>query len=122
MPCKTFLVFLPILMLVMISLGGCNESIDSKDQIITQKIIDDCKKSDSKSCITDAIISRADRYCSTEDLSDYDCGTVKLEVIRKVRAQQEKEYEGINKEIELKRKQNAELETQNAEADRILKK
>jgi hypothetical protein len=122
MSCKGFPVFLLILMLLVIGLSGCKEPINSKDQIITQKVLDDCKKSNSKSCLSDAIDSRTEQYCSTKELSRYDCNNVKLEVIRGVRAQQDKEYEEINKEIETKRKQNAELEGQNVEADRILKK
>jgi hypothetical protein len=124
MSCKGFPVFLLILMSVVIGLGGCsgNERIDSKDQIITQKVLDDCEKSDSKNCLSDAISSRTERYCSTRRLSNSDCINVNLEVLRQVRAQKDKEFQETNKEIEIKRKQNAELERQNQEADRVLKK
>jgi hypothetical protein len=45
-------------------------------------------------------------------LSEFDCNGVKLEVIRGVRAQKDKQYEETNKEIEVRTKQNAELERQ----------
>ena len=120
--CKKFLISSLILLSVIITFGGCKEAVTSKDQIITQKIIDACKKSDSKSCLTDAIDSRTERYCSGQGLSKFDCNNVKLEVIRALRAQQDKEYEEINREIEIKRKQNSELQQQNEEADKILRK
>jgi hypothetical protein len=112
--CKGLPVFLLILMSLVIGLSGCNgnERIDSKDQIITQKVLDDCEKSDSKNCLSDAISSRTEKYCLSRGLSEFDCNGVKLEVIRGVRAQKDKQYEETNKEIEVRTKQNAELERQ----------
>jgi hypothetical protein len=118
--CKGLPVFLLILMLVVIGLSGCNgnEPIDSKDQIITQKIYDDCKKSDSKSCLTDALESRTNRYCLAKDLSEFDCEGVKLEIIRMLRAKEDKEVEEINKQNEVTKQKIIELQRQNQEAGR----
>jgi hypothetical protein len=118
MSCKDFPVFLLILMLVVIGLSGCNPPIHSKDQIITQKIYDDCKKSDSKSCLTDALESRTNRYCLAKDLSEFDCEGVKLEIIRMLRAKEDKEVEEINKQNEVTKQKIIELQRQNQEAGR----
>jgi hypothetical protein len=127
MSCKGFPVFLMILTLVVAGFSGCNkndenERISSKDQIITQKIYDDCKKSDSKSCLTNALVSRTDQYCLVMDLSEFNCSGVKLEMIRMVRAKEDKEVEEINKQNEVTKQKIIELQGQNQEADRVLKK
>jgi hypothetical protein len=127
MSCKGFPVFFLILTLVVAGFSGCNkndenERISSKDQIITQKIYDDCKKSDSKSCLTNALTSRADRYCLAMNLSEFDCSSVKLEVIRMLRAKDAKEVEEINKQNEVTKQKIIELQGQNQEADRVLGK
>jgi polyhydroxyalkanoate synthesis regulator phasin len=122
MSCKGFPVFLLILMLIVIGLGGCKESINSKDQIITQKLLDDCEKSQVKSCDVDAVMSRTESYCSTKGLSEDDCTRVKIEMVRDLSARDDKKLEEENKKIDALRKRVLELERQNQEADRVLRK
>ncbi len=122
MSCKGFPVFLLILMLVVISLGGCKESINSKDQIITQKLLDDCEKSQVEKCDVDAVMSRTESYCSTKGLSEDDCTRVKTEMVRDLNARDDKKLEELDKEKDALRKRILELQGQNEAADKVLRK
>ncbi len=103
---KKTLVTLSALGLMLISFNGCGkEPINSKDQIVTQALVDACKKSDSKSCMTETFMSRTETYCSGKGLSTFDCNNVKLEVVRDLRAREDKELEEINRDIEIKKKE-----------------
>jgi flagellar basal body-associated protein FliL len=121
MSCKGFPVFLLILMLVMVGLGGCNgnERIDSKDQIITQKVLDDCEKSQVKRCDVDAVMSRTESYCSTKGLSEDDCTRVKIEMVRDLSARDDKKLEEVNKKNDALRKRILELQGQNDAAGKV---
>jgi hypothetical protein len=110
MSCKGFPVFFLILMLVVIGLSGCKESINSKDQIITQELLDACKKSESRSCEVDAVMPRTESYCSTKGLSEDDCTRVKIEVVRDLNAREDKKLEELDKEKDALRKRIAEFQ------------
>ncbi len=119
MSCKGFPVFLLILMLVVISLGGCKESINSKDQIITQELLDACEKSQSRNCDVDTFMPRTERYCLTKGLSEDDCTRVKIEVVRDLNARDDKKLEEQNKKNDALRKRIGELQGQNEAADKV---
>jgi hypothetical protein len=120
---KTFMFLgLMVLGLMVFGLTGCQERIVLKSDILTQKVIDDCAKSDSKGCLSDAIQSRTDRYCSESGLSKLDCNSVKLEKLNEGLKIVRNDSEQTNKEIEVKEKQTDQLRRQNEEANRILGK
>jgi hypothetical protein len=119
MSCKGFPVFLLVLMLVVIGLGGCNESVTSKDQIITQKVLDDCEKSQVEKCDVDAVMSRTESYCSTKGLSEDDCIRVKTEMVRDLNARDDKKLEEVNKKNDALRKRILELQGQNDAAGKV---
>jgi hypothetical protein len=109
-------------MLLVIGFVGCKESINSKDQIITQELLDACKKSQAKRCEVDAVMPRIESYCSTKGLSEDDCTRVKIEVVRDLNAREDKKLEELDKEKDALRKRIGELQGQNEAADKVLRK
>ncbi len=120
--CRKVLVSSLALVLVVFGFSGCKARIDSKDQIITQKLLDDCEKSQVKRCEVDAVMPRIESYCSTKGLSEDDCTRVKIEVVRDLNARDDKKLEELDKEKDALRKRILELQGQNQEADRVLRK
>jgi hypothetical protein len=111
---QEILIALAVLGLILIGLVACKprERVLTKNEIINQASLDACDKSDSKSCVSDTFMARTESYCVETDLSEFDCNRVKLDIIHQLQAIGDKKAQEINQQIEVKRKENQELERQ----------
>jgi hypothetical protein len=111
---QEILIALAVLGLILIGLTACKprERVLTKDQIINQALLDACDKSDSKTCVFDTFMARTESYCVEAGLVGDDCLRVKVDILAQLQAINDKQLQEINRQIEVKTKENQELERQ----------
>jgi hypothetical protein len=111
---QEILIALAVLGLILIGLTACKprERVLTKDQIINQVLLDACDKSDSRTCLFDTFMPRTESYCAEVGLVGDGCLRVKIDVLKQLQDISDKKTQEINRQIEIKTKENQELERQ----------